>query len=87
MAETNGSTQNKEDISHNKAMATHSGTLAWKIPRTEEPGGLQSMGSLRVGHTEATQQQQQQAICYRIQSALVLFSLVATGANPLFASS
>ena len=30
-------------------MATHSSTLAWKIPRTEEPGGLQSMGSLRVG--------------------------------------
>ena len=33
-----------------KKMATHSGTLAWKIPRTEEPGGLQSMGSQRVGH-------------------------------------
>ena len=33
-----------------KAMASHSGTLAWKIPWTEEPGGLQSMGSLRVGH-------------------------------------
>ena len=33
-----------------KAMATHSRTLAWKIPRTEEPGRLQSMGSLRVGH-------------------------------------
>ena len=33
-----------------KATATHSGTLAWKIPWTEEPGGLQSMGSLRVGH-------------------------------------
>ena len=33
-----------------KAMATHSGTLAWKIPWTEEPGGLQSMGSLGVGH-------------------------------------
>ena len=32
-----------------KAMATHSNTLAWKIPRTEEPDGLQSMGSLRVG--------------------------------------
>ena len=31
-------------------MATHSSTLAWKIPWTEEPGGLQSMGSLRVGH-------------------------------------
>ena len=33
-----------------KAMATHSNTLAWKIPWTEEPGRLQSMGSLRVGH-------------------------------------
>ena len=32
-----------------KEMATHSGTLAWKIPWTEEPGGLQSMGSQRVG--------------------------------------
>ena len=32
-------------------MAPHSSTLAWKIPRTEEPGGLQSMGSLRVGGT------------------------------------
>ena len=34
----------KEDI------ATHSSTLAWRIPRTEEPGGLYSMGSQRVGH-------------------------------------
>ena len=33
-----------------KAMATHFSTLAWKIPWTEEPGRLQSMGSLRVGH-------------------------------------
>ena len=33
-----------------KAMATHSSTLAWKIPWTEEPGRLQSMRSLRVGH-------------------------------------
>ena len=33
-----------------KAMAIHSSTLAWKIPRTKEPGGLQSMGPLRVGH-------------------------------------
>ena len=32
-------------------MATHSSTLAWKIPSTEEPGRLQSMGSLRVGHS------------------------------------
>ena len=33
-----------------KEMATHSSTLAWKIPWMEEPGGLQSMGSRRVGH-------------------------------------
>ena len=33
-----------------KEMATHSSILAWKIPRTEEPLRLQSMGSLRVGH-------------------------------------
>ena len=31
-------------------MAAHSSALAWKIPWMEEPGGLQSMGSLRVGH-------------------------------------
>jgi len=37
-----------------KAMALHSSTLAWKIPWTGEPGGLQSMGSLRVGHDWAT---------------------------------
>ena len=34
-----------------KEMATHSGTLAWKFPWTEEPGRLQSMGSQRVRHT------------------------------------
>ena len=33
-----------------KAMATDSSTLAWKIPWMEEPGRFQSMGSLRVGH-------------------------------------
>ena len=33
-----------------KEMATHSSTLAWKIPWTEEPGRLQSIGPLRVGH-------------------------------------
>ena len=37
-----------------EAMAPHSSTLAWKIPWTEEPGRLQSMGSLRVGHDWAT---------------------------------
>ena len=33
-----------------KGMATYSSILAWRIPWTEEPGGLQSMGSQRVGH-------------------------------------
>ena len=46
--------KNIELLFHNqsleKAVATHSSTLAWKIPWTEEPGRLQSMGSLRVGH-------------------------------------
>ena len=37
-------------FSTEKAMAPHSSTLAWKIPWMEEPGRLQSMGSLRVGH-------------------------------------
>ena len=41
-------------IQPEKAMAPHSSTLAWKISWTEEPGGLQSMGSQRVGHGLAT---------------------------------
>ena len=43
-----------------KGMATHSNILAWRIPWTEEPGGLQSMGSQRIGHGLATKQQQGQ---------------------------
>ena len=43
-----------------KEMATHSSILAWEIPCTEEPGGLQSMESQRVGHNLASKQQQQQ---------------------------
>ena len=39
-------------------MASHSSTFAWKIPWTEESGGLQSVGSLESDMTEATQQQQ-----------------------------
>ena len=35
-------------------MATHASILAWRIPWTEEPGGLQSMGSQRVGHDRTT---------------------------------
>ena len=37
-----------------KEMETHSSILAWRIPWTEEPGGLQSMGLQRVGHGRAT---------------------------------
>ena len=40
-------------------MATHSSTLAWKIPWTEERGRLQSMGSQRIGHNSVTEQQKQ----------------------------
>ena len=43
-----------------KEMATPSSVLAWRIPGTEEPGGLPSMGSHRVGRNKVTQQQQQQ---------------------------
>ena len=39
----------------NEGMATHSSSLAWRIPRTEEPGGLQTMGSPRVGHDRVTE--------------------------------
>ena len=39
-------------------MATHSTALAWRIPCTEEPSGLQSMGSQRVGNDSETKQQQ-----------------------------
>ena len=42
-----------------KEMSTHSTVLAWEMPWTEEPGGIQSMGSQRVGHDLMTKQQQQ----------------------------
>ena len=42
-----------------KEMATHPSILAWRTPWKEEPGGLQSMGSQRVGHDLVTQLQQQ----------------------------
>ena len=53
MRETRVQSLNQED-SLEKEMATHSSPLAWKIPWLEEPGGLQSMGSQRVGHDWAT---------------------------------
>ena len=49
MLETWVQTLGQEDPME-KGMATHSSILAWRIPWTEKPGGLQSMGSQRVGH-------------------------------------
>ena len=49
MRETRLQTLGQEDPLE-KEMATHSSTLAWKIPQMEEPGRLQSVGSQRVGH-------------------------------------
>ena len=47
-----------EDALKKKEMVTHSSTLAWRIPRTEEPSGLQSVGSQRVRQDLATKQEQ-----------------------------
>ena len=49
MQETRVQSLGQEDLLE-KEMAPHSSILAWKIPWTEEPGRLQSMGSQRVGH-------------------------------------
>ena len=51
MWETQVQPLGQEDLLE-KQMATHSSILAWRIPWTEEPGGLQSMGSQRVDRTE-----------------------------------
>ena len=51
MRETQVQSLGREDPLE-KEMATHSSVLAWNVPWTEEPGGLQSMGSQRVGTTE-----------------------------------
>ena len=52
-----------------EGLATHSSILAWEIPRTEEPGGLQLMGATTVGNDLATKHHQQQinASCMRSQ--------------------
>ena len=57
MQETQLSTLGLEDYLE-KEMATHSSILAWRIPWTEEPGRLQSMGSQRVEHNLVPEQQQ-----------------------------
>ena len=53
MWETQVQSLGQEDLLE-KGMATHSSICAWKIPWTEEPGQLQSMGSQRVGHNQVT---------------------------------
>ena len=61
-----------------KAMATHSSILAWEIPWTEEPGGLQSMGSQRVGHILATKPPPPPPSFNKLTSSSV-FSYIVTG--------
>ena len=54
-----------------KEMATHANVLAWEIPWTEEPGGLLSMGSQRVGLDLVTEQQQ----CLKLRIAFDILDL------------
>ena len=63
--------QTKEE---EKEMATHSSTLAWKIPWTEEPGGLQSLGLQRVGHDWATSLSVTMIILNSFSGRLPIFS-------------
>ena len=60
-----------------KEMATHCSILAWKVPWTEEPGGLQSMGSQRAGHDGATN---------TYTYTLVVFLLKQSDFNPRLAN-
>ena len=61
MQETQVQSLDREDPLE-KGMATHCSILAWRIPWTEEPCGLQSLGLQRVGHDLATKQQQKMDI-------------------------
>ena len=54
-------------------MATHSSTLAWEIPWTEEPGGLQSMGLQRVGEDLVTKQQQHNSSNQKTKKETITF--------------
>ena len=62
-----------------KEMATDSSILAWEIPWTEEPGGLQSMGSESVGHDLGTKQQQQVEYTVRIVFKYLLLLFLSCG--------
>ena len=61
MQETRVQSRGQDDPME-KEMAAHSSILAWEIPWTEEPGGLQSMGLPKVRPEFATKQQQQQQV-------------------------
>ena len=50
-----------------KEMATHSSILAWEIPRAEEPGGLESVGSQRVRHNLVTKWNTQLSSCFHVR--------------------
>ena len=52
-------------------MAVHPSILAWEIPWTEEPGGLQSLGSKRVRHDFATEQQQQCGLSHQLFNVIM----------------
>ena len=56
-----------------KEMATHSSVLAWRVPGTEEPGGLPSMGSHRVGHDWSDLAAAAAAMLYIISPGLIYF--------------
>ena len=66
-----------QEDSLEKGMINHSSTLAWRIPWTEEPGGLQSMGSQRVGHDWVTNTHTQ-TLFWASQVVLVVKNLSAS---------
>ena len=78
MQETQVQSLGQEDPLEQK-MAIHSSTIAWKIPWTEEPGRLQSMGSQRVGHDWATSLSLSFTFIYKGTWTSVKFGMVAKG--------
>ena len=56
-------------------MTTHSSFLAWRIPQTEEPSGLQSIGSQRIKHNRAAVYSTRHGAVYRVSSLCQIFSL------------